>query len=103
MASKIKSKLCRRGNDKIEMQSSWCRHIKSLTAFSADLTDKAGDFLTSRRPCLITGEGLGSQKSEEEVQAIHKENLEKLQSMSEEEILQEQERLLAQLGMCFPG
>ncbi|XP_063188580.1 RNA polymerase II-associated protein 1 [Chroicocephalus ridibundus] len=59
--------------------------------------DKAGDFLTSQRPCLITGEGLGSQKSEEEAQAIHKENLEKLQSMSEEEILQEQEKLLAQL------
>lgn len=47
--------------------------------------------------------GLGSQKSEQEAQAIHKENLEKLRSMSEEEILQEQERLLAQLGMCFPG
>ncbi|KAF1654950.1 RNA polymerase II-associated protein 1, partial [Aptenodytes patagonicus] len=57
----------------------------------------AGDFLTSQRPCLITGVGLGSQKSEQEAQAIHKENLEKLQSMSEEEILQEQERLLAQL------
>uniref|UniRef100_A0A8D0KX28 RNA polymerase II associated protein 1 n=1 Tax=Strix occidentalis caurina TaxID=311401 RepID=A0A8D0KX28_STROC len=48
-------------------------------------------------PCLITGEGLGSQKSEQEAQAIHRENLEKLRSMSEEEILQEQERLLAQL------
>ncbi|XP_010578373.1 PREDICTED: RNA polymerase II-associated protein 1 isoform X4 [Haliaeetus leucocephalus] len=59
--------------------------------------DKVGDFLSSQQPCLITGEGLGSQKSEQEVQAIHKENLEKLQSMSEEEILQEQERLLAQL------
>ncbi|XP_009997874.1 PREDICTED: RNA polymerase II-associated protein 1 [Chaetura pelagica] len=58
---------------------------------------EAGDFLTSQRPCLITGEGLGSQKSEQEAQAIHKENLEKLQSMSEEEILQEQKRLLAQL------
>nr|XP_021142896.1 RNA polymerase II-associated protein 1 isoform X1 [Columba livia]XP_021142897.1 RNA polymerase II-associated protein 1 isoform X1 [Columba livia]XP_021142898.1 RNA polymerase II-associated protein 1 isoform X1 [Columba livia] len=58
---------------------------------------KAGDFLTSQRPCLITGEGLGSQMSEQEAQAIHKENLEKLQSMSEEEILQEQKRLLAQL------
>ncbi|NWR98535.1 RPAP1 protein, partial [Motacilla alba] len=46
---------------------------------------------------LITGEGLGSQKSEQEAQAIHRENLEKLQSMSEEEILQEQARLLAQL------
>jgi len=58
--------------------------------------------LTSQRPCLITGEGLGRQKSEQEAQAIHKENLEKLRSMSEEEILQEQEKLLAQLGMCFP-
>ncbi|XP_057259957.1 RNA polymerase II-associated protein 1 [Pezoporus wallicus] len=65
--------------------------------FLGSRDDKAGDFLTSRQPCLITGEGLGSQKSEEEVQAIHRENLEKLQSMSEEEILQEQERLLAQL------
>ncbi|XP_068017518.1 RNA polymerase II-associated protein 1 [Melanerpes formicivorus] len=59
--------------------------------------DKAGDVLTSQRPCLITGEGLGSQKSEQEAEAIHRENLEKLRSMSEEEILQEQEKLLAQL------
>ncbi|NWZ18272.1 RPAP1 protein, partial [Asarcornis scutulata] len=59
--------------------------------------DKADDFFTTQRPCIITGEGLGSQKSEQEAQAIHKENLEKLQSMSQEEILQEQEKLLAQL------
>nr|XP_021389142.1 RNA polymerase II-associated protein 1 isoform X1 [Lonchura striata domestica]XP_021389143.1 RNA polymerase II-associated protein 1 isoform X1 [Lonchura striata domestica] len=59
--------------------------------------DKDDDFWTSQHPCLITGEGLGSQKSKQEAQAIHKENLEKLQSMSEEEILQEQARLLAQL------
>ncbi|NXS18823.1 RPAP1 protein, partial [Mystacornis crossleyi] len=59
--------------------------------------NKDGDFLTSQRPCLITGEGLGSQKSEQEAQAIHRENLEKLRSMTEEEILQEQARLLAQL------
>uniref|UniRef100_A0A8C0HN65 RNA polymerase II associated protein 1 n=1 Tax=Buteo japonicus TaxID=224669 RepID=A0A8C0HN65_9AVES len=71
--------------------------IKSEVRLGAAVLCKAGDFLTSQRPCLITGEGLGSQKSEQEVQAIHKENLEKLQSMSEEEILQEQERLLAQL------
>ncbi|NXX46372.1 RPAP1 protein, partial [Tricholaema leucomelas] len=57
----------------------------------------AGDILTSQRSCLITGEGLGSQKSDQEAEAIHKENLEKLRSMSEEEILQEQEKLLAQL------
>ena len=67
-----------------------------------DLSDKADDIFTSQRPCIITGEGLGSKKSEQEAQAIHKENLEKLQSMSQEEILKEQERLLAQLGTCFP-
>ncbi|XP_050567278.1 RNA polymerase II-associated protein 1 isoform X5 [Cygnus atratus] len=59
--------------------------------------DKADDFFTTQRPCIITGEGLGNQNSEQEAQAIHKENLEKLQSMSQEEILQEQEKLLAQL------
>ncbi|CAN0090459.1 unnamed protein product [Bubo scandiacus] len=63
--------------------------------------DKASDILTSQWPCLITGEGLGSQKSEQEAQAIHRENLEKLRSMSEEEILQEQERLLAQLDFSL--
>ncbi|NXF83091.1 RPAP1 protein, partial [Sclerurus mexicanus] len=68
-----------------------------LPSVRGDLEDKTGDFLTSHRPCLITGEGLGSQKSEQEAEAIHKENLEKLRSMSEEEILQEQARLLAQL------
>uniref|UniRef100_A0A8D2PHG6 RNA polymerase II associated protein 1 n=1 Tax=Zosterops lateralis melanops TaxID=1220523 RepID=A0A8D2PHG6_ZOSLA len=71
--------------------------IKSEVRFGADVLYKDGDFLTSQRPCLITGEGLGSLKSEQEAQAIHRENLEKLQSMSEEEILQEQARLLAQL------
>ncbi|NXS53434.1 RPAP1 protein, partial [Brachypteracias leptosomus] len=60
-------------------------------------SSRAGDSLASQWPRLITGEGLGSQKSEQEAQAIHRENLEKLQSMSEEEILQEQEKLLAQL------
>ncbi|NWY04679.1 RPAP1 protein, partial [Nothoprocta ornata] len=69
----------------------------AVGALGAAAVDKPLDFLTSQRPCLITGEGLGSEKSEQEVQAIHKENLEKLQSMSQEEILQEQERLLAQL------
>ncbi|XP_051647315.1 RNA polymerase II-associated protein 1 isoform X1 [Manacus candei] len=68
-----------------------------LPNIRGDLTNKAGDFSTSQRPCLITGEGLGSQKSEQEAEAIHKENLEKLRSMSEEEILQEQARLLAQM------
>ncbi|KFO94661.1 RNA polymerase II-associated protein 1, partial [Buceros rhinoceros silvestris] len=83
-----------------------CVQIRSAAPDALDPKGSAGeallpsrreDFLTSQHPCLITGEGLGSQKSEEEAQAIHKENLEKLRSMSEEEILQEQERLLSQL------
>uniref|UniRef100_A0A8C2TWH4 RNA polymerase II associated protein 1 n=1 Tax=Coturnix japonica TaxID=93934 RepID=A0A8C2TWH4_COTJA len=72
--------------------------IKSeVRAGPAILFYEADGVFISQRPCIITGEGLGSQKSEQEAQAIHKENLEKLQSMSQEEILKEQERLLAQL------
>ncbi|XP_039924071.1 RNA polymerase II-associated protein 1-like isoform X1 [Hirundo rustica] len=86
-----------------------CMQVRSAAPDALDPVGSGGEaplpsstggkdvFLTSQRPCLITGEGLGSLKSEQEAQAIHKENLEKLQSMSEEEILQEQARLLAQL------
>uniref|UniRef100_A0A8C3LH27 RNA polymerase II associated protein 1 n=1 Tax=Chrysolophus pictus TaxID=9089 RepID=A0A8C3LH27_CHRPC len=70
---------------------------EALEANSGNRDNKADDVFISQRPCIITGEGLGSQKSEQEAQAIHEENLEKLQSMSQEEILKEQERLLAQL------
>ncbi|XP_054827938.1 RNA polymerase II-associated protein 1 isoform X2 [Eublepharis macularius] len=48
-------------------------------------------------PRFITGEGLGSPAGEQEIQKIHEENLERLQSMSKEEILKEQKRLLDQL------
>uniref|UniRef100_A0A8D0G6W3 RNA polymerase II associated protein 1 n=1 Tax=Sphenodon punctatus TaxID=8508 RepID=A0A8D0G6W3_SPHPU len=46
---------------------------------------------------IVTGEGLRSMKSEQEAQNIHEENMERLHSMSQEEILQEQKKLLAQL------
>ncbi|XP_006265441.1 RNA polymerase II-associated protein 1 isoform X2 [Alligator mississippiensis] len=59
--------------------------------------DKPGNFVSTERPCIITGEGLRSFKSEQEAQTIHRENLDRLQSMSQEEILQEQKKLLAQL------
>uniref|UniRef100_A0A452IR37 Uncharacterized protein n=1 Tax=Gopherus agassizii TaxID=38772 RepID=A0A452IR37_9SAUR len=49
------------------------------------------------RPHIITGEGLGNLESEREALAIHEENLQKLHSMTQEEILQEQRRLLVQL------
>nr|XP_035940542.1 RNA polymerase II-associated protein 1 [Halichoerus grypus]XP_035940543.1 RNA polymerase II-associated protein 1 [Halichoerus grypus] len=48
-------------------------------------------------PHLVTGRGLGSQDAEQEAQTIHEENIAKLQAMAPEEILREQQRLLAQL------
>ncbi|XP_072594423.1 RNA polymerase II-associated protein 1 isoform X4 [Vulpes vulpes] len=48
-------------------------------------------------PHLVTGKGLRSQDAEQEAQTIHEENIAKLQAMAPEEILQEQQRLLAQL------
>ncbi|XP_008054597.1 RNA polymerase II-associated protein 1 [Carlito syrichta] len=48
-------------------------------------------------PSLVTGKGLRAQKADQEAQTIHEENVERLQAMTHEEILQEQQRLLAQL------
>ncbi|XP_018415570.1 PREDICTED: RNA polymerase II-associated protein 1 [Nanorana parkeri] len=49
------------------------------------------------KPHLITGEGLRSLEGHEEAQRIHEENVNKLKALSEEEILQERQRLLSQL------
>lgn len=48
-------------------------------------------------PHLVTGKGLRGQEAEQEAQTIHEENVARLQAMAPEEILQEQQRLLAQL------
>ncbi|XP_043371620.1 RNA polymerase II-associated protein 1 isoform X10 [Dermochelys coriacea] len=58
---------------------------------------KPDDGVSTQRPHIITGEGLGSLESEREALAIHEENLQKLHSMTQAEILQEQRRLLVQL------
>nr|XP_020864986.1 RNA polymerase II-associated protein 1 isoform X2 [Phascolarctos cinereus] len=52
---------------------------------------------SSQGPQLITGEGLQSQDARREIQTIHEENLAKLHALGPEEILQEQQRLWAQL------
>ncbi|XP_038260583.1 RNA polymerase II-associated protein 1 isoform X8 [Dermochelys coriacea] len=62
-----------------------------------DLLGKPDDGVSTQRPHIITGEGLGSLESEREALAIHEENLQKLHSMTQAEILQEQRRLLVQL------
>ncbi|KAL2790405.1 RNA polymerase II-associated protein 1 [Daubentonia madagascariensis] len=48
-------------------------------------------------PNLVTGKGLRVQEAEQEAQTIHEENVARLQAMAPEEILREQQRLLAQL------
>ncbi|XP_059037198.1 RNA polymerase II-associated protein 1 isoform X1 [Mustela lutreola] len=48
-------------------------------------------------PHLVTGKGLGSKNAEQEAQTIHEENIAKLHAMAPEEILREQQQLLAQL------
>ncbi|XP_012621934.2 RNA polymerase II-associated protein 1 [Microcebus murinus] len=48
-------------------------------------------------PHLVTGKGLRGQEAQQEAQTIHEENVARLQAMAPEEILQEQQRLLAQL------
>lgn len=49
-------------------------------------------------PHLVTGTGLRGQEAEQEARTIHEENVARLQALAPEEILQEQRRLLAQLG-----
>ena len=47
---------------------------------------------------ILTGAGLNESGGDSEVQKIHQENVEKLSSMSHEEIMIEREKLLAALG-----
>ncbi|XP_008585777.1 PREDICTED: RNA polymerase II-associated protein 1 isoform X1 [Galeopterus variegatus] len=48
-------------------------------------------------PHLVTGKGLRGWEAEKEAQTIHEENVARLQAMAPEEILQEQQKLLAHL------
>lgn len=52
-------------------------------------------------PRLVSGRGLLGPGSTEETQRIHRENQARLQGMSQSEILQEQRKLLSQLGRLF--
>ena len=47
---------------------------------------------------ILSGSGLSETNAEGEVEKIHQENVEKLASMSHEEIMKEREQLLASLG-----
>lgn len=58
-------------------------------------------FYLNSGPRLVTGQGLQGPGSTGETQRIHRENQAKLQGMSQSEILQEQKKLLSQLGGLF--
>ncbi|XP_077120300.1 RNA polymerase II-associated protein 1 [Ranitomeya variabilis] len=49
------------------------------------------------KSCLVTGEGLRTSTGHGEAERIHQENVEKLKAFSQEEILQERDRLMSQL------
>ena len=55
------------------------------------------------RSSLITGIGLGEVTGDREIRRIHEENMERLTSIDEREILAEKEKLLNSLGRrhCF--
>ncbi|XP_056401558.1 RNA polymerase II-associated protein 1 [Hyla sarda] len=46
---------------------------------------------------VVTGEGLRSAAGHEEAERIHKENMERLKTLSQEEIIQERDKLMSQL------
>ena len=50
------------------------------------------------RSNLLSGSGLGEVTGEREINRIHEENLDRLKSMNQEEILAEKEKLLNTLG-----
>ncbi|XP_061467359.1 RNA polymerase II-associated protein 1 isoform X2 [Rhineura floridana] len=67
------------------------------TQFHGDEKDTPAGSVHRQWSRIVTGKGLGSLAGEQEAQNIHKENLRRLQSMSQEQILEEQNRLLAQI------
>lgn len=51
-------------------------------------------------PVLVSGQGLGQGGSGQERLKIHQENQARLAGMTQEEIMEERRKLLAQLGEC---
>ncbi|XP_034273694.1 RNA polymerase II-associated protein 1 [Pantherophis guttatus] len=101
-AQKIAAKRASKGDwtPHIAVQHSNSRQVTSHTLEVQIREENAGEAvgsIHSQLPRMVTGEGLGSLSGEQEAQNIHKENLERLQSMSKEQILEEQKRLMAQL------
>ncbi|CAH8834886.1 unnamed protein product [Trichobilharzia szidati] len=72
-------------------------HSRSSASSSfAPNHSKCLEYLRKTSPQTITGSGLGTRSNE--VERIHQENLERLSQLTEEEILQERERILSLAG-----
>lgn len=67
-----------------------CRELEASKSKSTDET--------LPKSVLLTGHGLGEMNADRELERIHHENLDRLQSLEETEILAEKERLLNSLG-----
>ncbi|KTF74588.1 hypothetical protein cypCar_00029926 [Cyprinus carpio] len=80
-------------------QSSASRHM-SFSPLENMETERPESKVIERvgGPVLLTGQGLRIANSAMETRKIHEENQAKLQAMSQSEILEEQRKLLAQLG-----
>lgn len=58
-----------------------------------------GIFIGTAGPCAIEGTGLSATFGKDEAIKIHQENVQKLHSMPEAEIYEEQQKLLEILGL----
>lgn len=76
-----------------ELRSS--RRFLSVITESPSSCDLALSLLLTSGPRLVSGQGL---EGTGETMRIHRENQTKLQGMSQSEILEEQRKLLSQLG-----
>uniref|UniRef100_A0AAY4C7R7 RNA polymerase II associated protein 1 n=1 Tax=Denticeps clupeoides TaxID=299321 RepID=A0AAY4C7R7_9TELE len=70
---------------------------KNIAFASAAKTSSITNQPSVGGPLLVSGQGLGSSDAAQETMKIHQENQARLQEMSQEEILEEQRKLLHQL------
>jgi len=74
------------------------RDGKLKTCKELEETKKSSTNQQISRSSLLTGYGLGEVKRQREIQCIHDEDINRLKSMDEKEILLEQDKLLNTLG-----
>jgi RPAP1-like protein len=74
------------------------RDGKLKTCKELEETKKSSSNQQISRSSILTGIGLGEVTGDREIQRIHDENIDRLKSMDEQEILAEKDKLLNTLG-----